>query len=621
MNADATPAVRAAHRMTVAAPAPATHVYALTLEVAPFSKPVSGFDLVLPAWAPGSYAIRDFARNVRDLSVAGPDGAPLDVAKTEKARWRVALPRPAVGPFTVRYRVYANELSVRTSHLDSSHAYGNGTSLFLYVDGRKDEPVDLRFDLPAGWKASVALPGAAGLFHARDYDELADSPFECGTHRLLAFEVRGVRHEVAIWGSGNEDAGRLLSDLARIAETTAAIFGGLPYERYLFILHLAAGAGGGLEHRASQTSGFNPWKFRPEKSYRDVLYLLSHELFHAWNVKRIRPAALGPFDYTREVHTKDLWALEGVTSYYEGLIPLRAGLVSAKHVFAEWMKELKEHRDQPGSAVQSAESASFDSWIRFYKPDENSPNVSESYYRRGQLLGLAFDLLIRHETKGARSLDDALRSLWRRWGSRDQGYPDGEWERALSEALGRDARPEFDRWVRGTETPPFESLVAPFGLRIVEKAEKEDDESKDGEDGKGDGVAAAGPEEPKKADPLPREKADFGWTIRTEKDRLVVASVLEGRAAMSAGLSAGDEIVALDGSRASEEQVKRIRRDVAPGTTVAVTVFRRDRLETIPLRLGAKKALTYELQVRKDAPPEAKALYDSWTGPGGATRG
>jgi predicted metalloprotease with PDZ domain len=462
------------------------------------------------------------------------------------------------------------------------------------VEGRKDEPQELCFVPPPGWRVSIALPESAGAFRAGDYDELVDSPFECGTHRVREFAVRGVPHAIALWGGGNEDLERLSRDLAKLVEAAATMFGRLPYERYLFLVHVAQGAGGGLEHRASQSVGISPWKFRPEKSYREVLSLFSHELFHAWNVKRIHPRPLGPFDYTREVHTRDLWALEGITSYYEWVILVRAGLVQPRHVFEEFVaKELKAHRDNPGSAVQSAEAASFDAWIRHYKPDANSPNVAESYYRRGSLIGLALDLLLRRETGGKASLDDVVRALFTKWGRRGVGYPEGAWEKECERFAGAKVTGFFDRHVRGLEPLPLEELLPVVGHRLVEKPEKSDD------GGKERGVPKRG---------------DLGFKTKKEEGKLVVQEVWAGRAAYDAGLDAGDELVAFDGAKADEDQITRIERDLPPGERVVMTVFRRSRLLEVPVRLGARRAFTYEVKPVPRPKPAQRKEFQAWLG-------
>lgn len=590
---------------TVAMPHPEMHFYEIEMEVAPFPSKVASFDLVMPSWTPGSYLVRDYARNIRGLSVSFSHGRSVAARKVDKARWRVTLPEKETsrGPFRVLYRVYAFELTVRTSHLDATHAFGNGASLFLYVEGRKEEPHSLRFMLPPGWRSDVALRADGAGFAARDYDELVDSPFECGTHRVLDFAVDGVPHRLAVWGSGNEDLPRLAADLERIVRQEASLFGCLPYERYLFIVHLAEGAGGGLEHRASQSVGASPWRFRPEKSYRELLSLFCHELFHAWNVKRIHPAILGPFDYTREVHTRDLWAMEGLTSYYEWIFLLRASLVTPKQAFEVFAKEIQGHRDAPGARVQSAEEASFDAWIRAYRPDENSPNVSESYYRRGMLVALAMDLSIRRATGGRSSLDDVVVKMWNDWGKSGRGYPEGEWERA-ARSTGWVPGDFFERNVRGTKSPEFEGLLPAVGVVLSETPEKDEDVPY---------VPAPGPIATPVEEAV-REKAAFGWKTKVENGRVTVVEVYEGRAAYAAGISAGDEVVAAGGIRADEEQLRRIERDLSPGTVVEIHVFRLGRLLMVPVPLGSRRAFTYEIRTDPKATPAERSAFASWAG-------
>jgi predicted metalloprotease with PDZ domain len=578
-------------RFTVAMPRPETHLYEITMQID--ARERATLDLVLPVWTPGSYLVREFSRHVRDLTAKGKNGRQLAVEKVAKNIWRLTFKENSLSSLSIHYRVYAHELTVRTSHLDASHGYGNGANLFFYVEGRKDEPQEVLFRLPRGWKTSMALPGKGGVFHAADYDELVDAPFECGTHRTFPFSVQGVPHTLALWGGGNEEPKRLVKDLKRLVREAAALFGGLPYPRYLFLVHLATGARGGLEHRASQSVALDPHAFRPEKSYRDALLLFAHELFHAWNVKRIRPESFGPFDYGREVHTKDLWALEGITSYYETLLLLRAGLLTEAQAFEQWTTHWKDHLETPGRKVQSAEMASFDTWIRFYRPDENSPNVSESYYRRGALLGLALDLTLRRATGGRRGLDDVMCRLFRTCAAKGKGYPEGAIEEASVRVVG--ARPVirgfFDRCVRGTGTPDLARLLGAAGLRLREVPETEE------------GMTDALP---------PRVRATFGWKTKAESGRLVVAEVLADGPAERAGVNAGDHLVAVDGLRATEELVARLEKERKPKSRVDVTVFRRDVLGTHRVRLGGRRASVWKIDALADAPPEARRLKKRW---------
>jgi predicted metalloprotease with PDZ domain len=578
-------------RFTVAMPRPETHLYEITMQID--ARGATTLDLVLPVWTPGSYLVREFSRHVRDVTAKCANGRPLAIEKTAKNLWRITFEEESPGPFFVGYKVYAHELTVRTSHLDASHGYGNGANLFFYVEGRKDEPQEVVLRLPRGWKTSMALPEKGGVFRAADYDELVDAPFECGTHRTFSFSVQGVPHTLALWGGGNEEPKRLVKDLKRLVREAAALFGGLPYPRYLFLVHLSPGARGGLEHRASQSVALDPHAFRPEKSYRDALLLFSHELFHAWNVKRIRPESFGPFDYGREVHTKDLWALEGITSYYETLLLLRAGLLTEAQAFEQWTTQWKGHLETPGRKVQSAEMASFDTWIRFYRPDENSPNVSESYYRRGAMLGLALDLTLRRATRGRRGLDDVMRRLFRAYAAKGKGYPPG----AVEEVSVRvaDARPLirgfFDRYVRGTGTPDLARLLRAAGLRLREVPEAEE------------GVTDARP---------PRVRATFGWKTKSENGRLVVAEVFADGPAQRGGVNAGDLLVAVDGLRATEELVARLEKERTPGSRVDVAVFRRDVLETHRVRVGGRRASVWRIDALADAPADARRLKKRW---------
>lgn len=577
-------------RFTVAFPDPHTHLFEIEMEIPAFREKVASLDVSLPVWAPGSYFVRHFARHVRDLA-ASANGRSVAVAKVERSRFRLTPDAPSKGPFRIRYRVYAHDLSVRTSHLDSSHAFGNGTNLFFYVEGGLHLPQSVKFTLPKGWRTTMALPYERGAFHARDYDELADSPFECGTHRILPFTVRGVPHELALYGKGNENTEQLVADLAKIVEQGARLFGGrardtggLPYERYAFITHLLPARGGGLEHAASCVCGLPAFGFSKPDSYRDALALFAHEHFHVWNVKRLRPLALGPFDYSKENHTHDLWAMEGVTSYYERLLLVRAGLSTLEEAGKEWGKALKDHEDTPGRLVQSLADSSFDTWIRLYMPDENSPNVSESYYRRGMLVALALDLTLRRDTGGRRSLDDVLRLLYKECADTGLGYVPGRYESAVSEVWGKDSTEFFARYVLGTETPDLVPLFDSFGLTLAKKA--------------GETQAVS---------------ADFGWKTKTEEGKLVVKETYAGRAAYVSGVYAGDELVALNGFRATTEVIECLERDAEPGSDVLVTVFRRNRLHTVVLALTRREVFTYELTAKKKPTSTERRLREGWT--------
>ncbi|NTV64437.1 MAG: M61 family metallopeptidase, partial [Oscillochloris sp.] len=410
---------------TISMPEPHSHLFHVEVAVDVLTTP--SLELRLPAWTPGSYMIRDYARHVQEFTALGPDGSVLPWHKTAKDAWQVET--GSLAQVLVRYKVYAYELTVRTSYLDASHGYFNPATLCLYVPGRTNEPLGVQVVLPVGWRVSTALergPEGRGseVFVAQDYDELVDSPFECGTQRVLSFTVGEVPHELAIYGYGNEDEARLLADTRRIVEAQRDMFDGLPYPHYLFILHLTDGRGGGLEHRNSVTNMVDRWTFQPERSYERYLSLTSHELFHVWNVKRLRPAVLGPFDYRRENYTRLLWFVEGVTSYYDELLLVRAGLMKPERFLDKLADEILALQGQPGRHLQTLEESSFDAWVKFYRPDENSANTSISYYLKGSLVCLLLDMAIRRHTAGERSLDDVIRELYGRYPISGPGIPE-----------------------------------------------------------------------------------------------------------------------------------------------------------------------------------------------------
>jgi predicted metalloprotease with PDZ domain len=362
---------------------PSLHAHLVDVE-ARFAGVSGPVELAMAAWTPGSYLIREYARHVQDLAVEG--GRAVKVAKD---RWRIEG-APAGGELVVRYRVYGWDLTVRTNHIDDSHAFLNGAPTFLWIDALRAEPIELAVEPPAGWSVTTALAGGPTRFTARDLDELIDSPLHLGPGQVHAFTAAGKPVRLSVWGRADADgsAGRdrlpqLVADARAIVEAQARLFGGLPYDAYAFLLMLAPGAYGGLEHRASAALLGSPFHFSSKKSYDELLELVSHEHFHAWNVKRIRPRALGPFDYGRENYTRSLWVMEGLTSYYDRHTLRRAGLITVKRYLDRLLEDWQKLLAVPGRAKHSIEESSFDAWIKLYRPDENSINSTVSYYLKG----------------------------------------------------------------------------------------------------------------------------------------------------------------------------------------------------------------------------------------------
>ncbi|MGP6220209.1 M61 family metallopeptidase [Caldiplasma sukawensis] len=474
--------------------------------------------VTMPAWTPGSYLIRDFARNVRMLRARSLENEPIDIVRKDKSSWRIL--NGQAKSFIITYEVYAGELSVRTSHLDGRHGFVLGSSVFLYLEGYKDQSVELTVKPPQGWHISTGLEKIGeNRFRATNYDVLVDCPMEIGTHKSFMFTVDGKEHEVAIFGEGIYDENIIIRDMKKIVEAARNIFGGFPYKRYVFLITIIdQEGGGGLEHMNSCAININRFYLTEEENYKKFLLIVAHEFFHLWNVKRIRPSELGPFNYKEETYTTLLWFSEGVTDYYAKLICLRAGLIDEKQYYELIADDIMQYSIMPGTKYESAADSSFDAWIKLYKPSPNNINSYVSYYLKGQILGLLINIRIGEFTKGTKCLDDVMRGLMDKFNRDGKGIGEKELLQILNDVSGMDFSPFFQRFVRGTEKIDFQKELKRIGLELKEIYRKDGKEEKNG---------------------------TMGLFLRGEK----VESVIEGYPAQKAGISPGDEIVAVNNYR------------------------------------------------------------------------
>jgi predicted metalloprotease with PDZ domain len=577
-------------------------------------------DVRLPVWTPGSYLVREHQRHVDGFQARDESGGELPVEKIDKHTWRIS-PGSAR---TVRagYRLHCFELTVRTNHVDATHAFVNPSAAAMFVVGRENEPCTVRLAMPQGWRAWMALPLEDGAYRAQDYDELADSPIEAGTegsHSSHTFTAQGVPHELVVWGRGDFDARRVVPDIVKIIDAEAAIFGGLPYQdRYLFILHLNDKGRGGLEHRRSCALLAPRFSFVQKSAYEDFLLLVAHEFFHLWNVKRLRPAAFTPYDWTRENHTRLLWAMEGLTSTYEVLALRRAGLLTPQRFLEIWAERITQLLRTPGRLRTSLSQASYDAWIKHYRPDESTANTTVSYYLKGSVVGFLLDLELRRRSGGARSLDDLVRVLLQKHGL-PPGLPEDGVEKAAIELLGGESgigggafgattdqrgstalHEWFKRAVHSTQELQLDEALAGVGLKVIQHAAS-------GADDKG-----SAEENPAEAtDPASPARGWLGATVREKGAALEVASVSEGSPAQSSGIAAGDELIALDGFRSELKQ--RLGR-AQPGQTVRLSLFRMDELMEVAIQLAQAPRDTVTLVPDAQAGPEQRALRERWLG-------
>ena len=563
----------------------------------------------MPTWIPGSYLIREFARQFVHVR-AESAGTAVPIAKDAKDVWRTA---PADGPVTVIARVYAYDLSVRTAYVDRTRAYFNGPSVFLLPEGREEAACTVEILPPAGdefahWRVATtltpdgALPHGFGRYRAANYDELIDHPVEMSDFALAAFAAGGVRHEIAVTGRQQADLERLARDLTRVCQWQIDLFGGAPqsrapFDRYLFQITAVGDGYGGLEHRSS-TSLLCRRDELPVRghaaisdNYLHLLGLASHEYFHSWNVKRIKPAAFTPYDLRRENYTRQLWAFEGITSYYDDLALVRCGLIDEPRYLELLGQTISNVLRTPGRHAQSIGDSSFDAWIKFYRQDENSPNAGVSYYAKGSLVALALDLTLR---KGGRtSLDAVMRALFERYGSAGAGVPENGIEEIVSELAGTDMRTFFERYVNGTEELPLDTLLDAFDIDWHVRAAS-------GPTDRG-GKPASGP-------------PPACWLGAKVAHDLRLQHVFTGGPAERAGLAPNDILVALDGVRASPEALNALATERAAGEQVDVHAFRRDELISVDLELARAPLDTCYLTLRPEASAEAAALRRAWLG-------
>ncbi len=529
-------------RYTILPARPEAHLYRVTCTVA--QPDSAGQRFALPAWVPGSYMIRDFARHIVSIRAASR-GRAIAIEKLDKHTWRA---EPAAGPLAVNCEVYAWDLSVRGAHLDTRHAFFNGACVFLRVLGREAAPCELEIVRPRGaryrnWRVATAMarkgakPYGFGAYVASDYDELIDHPVEMGEFTRSSFHAGGVPHDIVITGRHAADMRRLQRDLKRLCEHHMRFFGEpAPMKRYVFLV-IAVGEGyGGLEHRASTALLCSREDLPREgdievsERYRTFLGLASHEYFHTWNVKRIKPAAFVPYDLDRENYTTLLWAFEGITSYYDDLALVRCGLIEKKDYLELLGRSITTHLRTPGRARQSLAESSFDAWIKYYRQDENSPNAGVSYYVKGSLVALCLDLLVRDKTRGRKSLDDVMRVLWRRHGLTGAGLEENGIERLAEEATGVKLERYFDDWLRSTRELPLKTLLATQGVEM-ELRPAESAQDKGGKPARSKNAAGL---------------ALLGIRARAQGDDTAVTHVLERGAAREAGVAAGDGLKRAD---------------------------------------------------------------------------
>lgn len=597
--------VTTSHRYQIEPIDPGAHLFEVSLTVA--EPDAEGQVFAMPAWIPGSYMIRDYARNIVSIR-AESDGLEVALEKLDKSRWQAA---PVDRPITIVAQIFAYDLSVRGAHLDTTHAYFNGPCVFLAVAGQEDRPCELDIVAPGGklandWRVATSMnrKGAAqygfGTYEAVDYAELIDHPVEIGHLSIGEFEASGIPHSIAIRGQTRVDMGRLCHDLQTVCEQHLSFLGPpRDLDRYVFLLHAPGSGYGGLEHRWSSSLVCErdslPTRGDEEvrDDYRTFLGLASHEYFHAWNVKRMKPAAFTPYDLSSETHTELLWVFEGVTSYYDDLALVRSGLITERSYLELLGRTITRVLRGAGRLRQSVAESSFDAWTKFYKQDANATNAIVSYYAKGALIALALDLKLRSETDARITLDDVMKECWSRWGETGEGMPEAGFESVATEVSGLDLGDFLDAMVRGTGELPLEALLHTHGVRYCLRAAS-------GRNDKGGRNSSR------------QRKVWLGASIAERDGKSMILSVANGSPAELAGVAPGDQAVALDGLLLKSANLDKRLRGYRNRDKFDITVFRGDELLTLSGRMQAAPENTCYLEMIDDVEIATESLRMSW---------
>ncbi|MGI9258301.1 MAG: M61 family metallopeptidase [Gammaproteobacteria bacterium] len=565
----------------------------------------------LPSWIPGSYLLREFARHVVKVR-ASSAGQEIPIEKIDNASWRC---RDATEDLTVTITVYALDRSVRGAYLDGRRAFFNGPCLFPRVQGHETERVEVTLEVPddhraAEWRVATSMAPVDtdeqgfGRYEAADYDELIDHPVEISDFVTASFEAGGVPHHLVLTGRHDTDLDRIVTDLTQLCETQIRFFGNEPpFSEYRFLTLVVSNGYGGLEHRASSSLITRrtdlPRIGEPgvPASYQRFLGLCSHEYFHSWNIKRIKPAAFSPYRLDRRNLTRLLWVFEGITSYYQDLFLLRSDLIGAKDYLTRLGIILTRFYRAPGRRYQNLEESSFDAWDKLYKPEPNSINSTISYYSKGALVALMLDLTLRAESSSKASLDDVMSELWARYGDSDSGVAEGAFEKLVEEVSGIPLGEFFDAAVRGTDELPLREKLAEFGVVFsLRQSTERDDQG---------GTKPTG---------RPETRLGLGVEFRDREVGILLTQVLEGGPAEGAGLVPGDHLLALDGKKITGTNVKNLLARFEVGTTISANVFRDDELLEVELVLQPEPVTTVALELDKQADADVIARREQWLG-------
>jgi predicted metalloprotease with PDZ domain len=568
-------------KYTLSFPAPHTHYAEIEMHIS--NMETNELDLKMAVWTPGSYLIREFQKNIDSVEWSTDNGQWLRADKTDKNTWKIIVQNQR--EIIVRYKTYCFEYSVRTNFVDESHALINGAPTFLYVDGNESAAVEVEIIPFKDWQnISTSLPQKEHnkwIRLAQNLDELIDSPIEIGNHASYFFEAANVSHELAMYGHSNCNIEKLIADLKNIIAVESKIFGGHPCKDYVFIIHNTDNSFGGLEHLHSSVNHITRWSYDAE-NYQRAISLLAHEYFHLWNVKRIRPKSLIPFNYHSENYTELLWFFEGVTSYYDDYICYRAGVTSKKDFIAIVEKNINDVLNTGGADTQTLAEASFDTWLKYYRRNENSQNAQINYYTHGAVVALIFDCILLDATNGEKNLDTILQKLYVNYlANPDEGISETSLLEIFNSESGIDFAPYFKKYIHTTEPLDIEFYVELLGITLKDNTEK--------------------------------DKVFLGLSTQWKENKLIITQLNKHYGAYSGGLSVDDEIIAIDGFRVTKDYTK-LYAHKSVNDCIDVLISRQGTIKSNKITLTADKRKNYTFTFDKNSSGKKAALLAKWLG-------
>lgn len=564
---------------TLSMPNPSSHFFDVKIEFSGLKD--ERLDLVLPIWRPGRYFIFDFASGVQEFKVFGKGKNILKWKKKDKCTWHIEA--GINSKVTVYYKVYANEFALRTRGLDQQHAFVNAAAVFMYVQKYRHNKLKLKVIPFNGWHITTGLENFKNekcVFVSPDFDYLADCPLEIGNQKDYIFDVEGREHVISIFGEAEYDIDKIKDDISLIIKKNYEFWGSVPYNRYVFLVHCTPKSGGGTEHMNSTVLGVKPDAFSDEKSYKNFLRLVSHEFFHTWNVKQLRPKGITPYDYTKENYLEELWIAEGGTSYYDSLMLCRTGQLGQEDIFNEITRTVEDDRKRPGNLIQSLAESSFDAWIKFWKGTEQGYASETDYYKKGADVSLILDLEIRKKSSNKYSLDDVFKTMYQKF-PLGKGYTNNDFIKVCEKFAGTTLNRFFRRYLWGTEPINWEKFLSYAGLELLVD---------------------------KEFFPV------LGIELNNVDGRAVIGEILTDSAAEKTGLSAGDEIIAIDGLKADHSIADKKLKELKPGGQLKVSVFRNNELKNLTIILDDKKIVKYKINKILNPTAIQKSIFEGWFG-------